>query len=137
MWRLFFTFLPAFSASNYSYLFIYNIIIPNGLYSNTLYIFSFYGDIDPLYIFIMDILIYYILYVVMTTHVTFCISCIFMAILLFVFRTGTCIFAITCWDLSLYCTDEWWVLPHWSSLLHLWDGYNVFFPSCYPSDLTH
>ena len=28
------TFRLAFSASNYSYLFIYNIIIPNGLYSN-------------------------------------------------------------------------------------------------------
>ena len=31
---IYFTFRPAFSASNYSYLFIYNIIIPNGLYSN-------------------------------------------------------------------------------------------------------
>ena len=41
-------------------------------------IFIHYGDIDPLYIFIMDILIYHILYVVMTTHVTFCISCLFM-----------------------------------------------------------
>ena len=45
-------------------------------------IFSFYGDLDPLYIFIMEILIYYILYVAMTTHVTFCISCLFMAIVL-------------------------------------------------------
>ena len=45
-------------------------------------IFSFHGDLDPLYIFIMDILIYYILYVAMTTHVTFCIACLFMAIVL-------------------------------------------------------
>ena len=43
-------------------------------------IFSIHGDLDPLYIFIMDILIYYIVYVVMTTHVTISISCLFMAI---------------------------------------------------------
>ena len=47
-----------------------------------LYIFSFYGDIDPLYIFIMEILIYCILYMAMTTHVTFFISRLFMAIVL-------------------------------------------------------
>ena len=51
-----------------------------------LYIFSFHGDHDPLYIFIMEILIYYILYVAMTTHVTFCISCLFMAIVLLCIR---------------------------------------------------
>ena len=44
--------------------------------------FSFYGDPDPFYIFIMEILIDYILCVAMTTHVTFCISCLFMAIVL-------------------------------------------------------
>ena len=58
---------------------------------NPLCIFSFCGDIDPLYIFIIEILIYYILYVSMTTHVTFCISCLFMAIVLL------CI-----WDCSIY-----------------------------------
>ena len=60
-------------------------------YLNPLYIFSFYGYLDPFYIFIMEILIYYILYVAMTTHVTFCISCLFMAIVLL------CI-----WDYSMY-----------------------------------
>ena len=49
-------------------------------------IFNYYGDLDPLYIFIMKILIYYILYVAMTTHVTFCISCLFMAIVLLCIR---------------------------------------------------
>ena len=49
-------------------------------------IFSFYGDLNPLYIFIMEILIYYILYVAMTTHVTFYISFLFMAILLLCIR---------------------------------------------------
>ena len=47
------------------------------------------------------------------------------------------IFAVTCWDVSLYCVDEWLVFPPGSSLLHLWDWYNVFQPSCYPSNLTH
>ena len=51
-----------------------------------LYIFSFYGYIDPLYIFIMEILIYYVLYVAMTTQVTFCISCLFMDIVLLCIR---------------------------------------------------
>ena len=46
------------------------------------YIFSFHGDLGPLYIFIMKILIYCILYVAMTTHVTIRISCLFMAIVL-------------------------------------------------------
>ena len=53
---------------------------------NTLYIFNFHGDIDPMYIFIMEILIYYILSVAMTTHVTICISCLFMAIVLLCIR---------------------------------------------------
>ena len=45
-------------------------------------IFSHYGYLDPLYIFIMEIIIYYILYMAMTTHVTFCISFLFMAIVI-------------------------------------------------------
>ena len=55
----------------------------------------------------------------------------------YVFETPTCIFVVTCWALSLYWIDEFLVLPPGSSLLHFWDGYNVFWPSCYPSDLTH
>ena len=48
------------------------------------------------------------------------------------------VFAVTCIDLSLYYIDGWLVLPPRSSLLQFWDGfYNVFRPSCYPSDLTH
>ena len=47
------------------------------------------------------------------------------------------IFTVTCWYVSLYCTNEWLVLPFGSSLLHFWDIYNVFRPSCYPYDLTH
>ena len=48
-----------------------------------------------------------------------------------------CIFEVTCWYLLLYCTDDWLFLPPGSWLLNFWDGYNVFRPSCYPSDLTH
>ena len=53
---------------------------------NPLYIFNLHGDLGPLYIFIIEILIYYILYMVMTTHITFCISCLFMAIVLLCIR---------------------------------------------------
>ena len=51
-------------------------------YVDPLYIFKFFGDPDPLHIIIMEILIYCILYVAMTTHITVCISCLFMAIVI-------------------------------------------------------
>ena len=70
-------------------------------------------------------------------HMTLYISCLFMASTL-MYPVLLYVFAVTCRYVSLYCTDEWLVLPPGSSLLHLWDGfYNVFRPSCYPSDLTH
>ena len=48
------------------------------------------------------------------------------------------VFVVTCKDWLLYYTDGWMILPSSSSSLHLWDGfYNVFWPSCYPSNLTH
>ena len=81
-----------------------------------LYIFSFHGDIDPLYIFIMEILLYYILYVVMTTHVTFSISCLFMAIILLCIR-DCYMYLQSCAEIG-YCTvfmDGWFfhlVLHH-------------------------
>ena len=53
---------------------------------NPWYIFSFHGDLGPLYIFIRKILIYCILYVAMTTHVTVRLSCLFMAIVLLCIR---------------------------------------------------
>ena len=116
-----------------------------------LYIFSHYGDLDPLYIFIhygdLDLLYIFIhygdsnlLYIVHgdehTCHILYIMyihsHCTLMYTrLLFVF-------AVICRYLSLYCTDEWLVLPPWYSLLHFWDWfYNVFSPSCYPFYLTH
>ena len=84
----------------------------------------------------LEILIYCILYVAMTTHVTFCISCLFMAIVLLCIRD--CSMYLQSYAEIYYCTDKWLVLPPRSSLLHFWDGfYNVFWPSYYPSDLTH
>ena len=47
-----------------------------------LYLFTLHGDHDPFYIFIMEILIYSIFYVAMTTHVTFFISFLFTTIVL-------------------------------------------------------
>ena len=48
------------------------------------------------------------------------------------------LFAVICRYWLFYYTDGWLVLPPGSSSLHYLDGfYNVFLPSCYPSDLTH
>ena len=86
---------------------------------------------------IMEILIHCVLYVVMTIHDTLYIMHIHGHCTL-MYLGQLHVFAVTCWDLSLYCTDGWLVLPPGYSLLHFWDGfYNVFRPSCYPSDLTH
>ena len=79
---------------------------------NPLYIFSFYGDLDPLYIFIMRILIYYILYVAMTINVTFCISCLFIAIVLLCIR-DCYMYLQSCTEID-YCTI---VMESW--LFHL------------------
>ena len=85
----------------------------------------------------MEILIHCILYMSMITH----------EILYIMPIHGHCtpmhmgllnIFTVTCRDWSLYYTDEQLVLAPGSSLIHFWDGfYNVFRPSCHPSDLTH
>ena len=80
-------------------------------------IFNYYGYLDPLYIFIMDILIYYILYVAMTTHVTFCImpihghGTLMYPVLLYVF-------AVIYRYWLLYYTDGWLVFPPGSLSLH-------------------
>ena len=72
------------------------------------YIFNFYGDPDPLYIFIMKILIYYILCVAMTKCVTFCISCLFMAIVLLCIRD--CYMYICSHMQRLIIVLYWWVV---------------------------
>ena len=59
-------------------------------------------------------------------HMTLCISCLFMAIVLLCIWDYY-IFVVTCIDWSLYCTKEWLVLPPRSSLLHFWDGLYMYF----------
>ena len=101
------------------------------------YIFNFHGDLGPLYVFIIEILIYYILYMAMTTHVTVCISWLFMAIVLL------CI-----WDCYMYLSHVQSfiiVLYYWMAGSSTWFFitpllgwiYNIFRPSCYPFDITH
>ena len=85
---------------------------------------------------IMEIL-FIVYYMWRWPHMTFVYHAYSWPLHSYVSRTSTCTFTVTCWDLSLYCTREWLVLPPGSSLLHFWDGYNVFWPSCYPFDLTH
>ena len=64
----------------------------------------------------LEILIYCILYVVMTTHVTFCISCLFMAIVLLCIQD--CSMYLQSHADIYHCTNGWLVLPLGSSLLH-------------------
>ena len=75
----------------------------------------------------LDFLIYCILYVAMNTHVTFCISHVFMAIVLL------CI-----WDCYMYLQSHAEIdhcivlirrmgLPLGSSSLHFWDGLIMYF----------
>ena len=45
----------------------------------------------------------------------------------YVFGTTTYIFWVTCWDLSLHCTDEWLVLPLGSSLIHYGMDFIMYF----------
>ena len=70
-------------------------------------------------------------------HMTFVYHAYSWLLYSYVSVTSMCIFVVICIDLSLYYTGEWLVLPPRSALLHFWDGYNVFRPSCYPSDLIH
>ena len=68
----------------------------------------------------------YILYMVMTTHVTFCIMpihghCTLMYLGLLY------LFAVMCRVWSLYCTVGWMVLPPSCSSLHFWDGLIMYF----------
>ena len=96
-----------------------------------LYIFSHYGDLDPLYIFNhygdLDLLYIFIhfgdsalLYIVHgdenTWHILYIMPIHGHCTLTY---SGLLhVFAVTCRYLSLYCTDEWLVLPPGSSLLH-------------------
>ena len=96
-------------------------------YLDLFYIFIHFGDSDILYIVRGDDHTCHILYI-MPIHGHY--TLMYLGLLY--------LFAVTCRDWLLYCIDECLVLPPISSLLHFWDGfYNVFLPSCYPSDLTH
>ena len=89
-------------------------------------IFIYYGDLDLLYIVRGDDHTWHMFIMAIHGHCTLMYSGLLHYI-----------FAVTCLDLSLYCIDEWLVFPLGSSLLHLWDGHNVFRSSCHPSNLTH
>ena len=65
-------------------------------------------------------------------HITFAYHAYSWPLYSYVSGTATCIFAVTCWYLWLYCTYEWFILPPRYSLLHFWGYYNVFRSSCIP-----
>ena len=85
-----------------------------------LYIFSHYGDHDPLYIFIMEILIY----VYCTWRwplMWYLVSCLFMSIVLLCIQD--CYMYLQLCVESYHCIVliEWLVLPLGYSSLHFWD----------------
>ena len=96
-----------------------------------LYIFSFHGDHDPVYIFIMVILSFLWLYVEMTTHVIFCIMPIHGHCNLMYPRLMY-VPAVTSRDICTILLDGWFFITPL-----LWCNYNVFQLSYHPSDLTH
>ena len=102
-----------------------------------LYIFIFHGHHDPLYIFIMDILIY--LYCTWwRTHMSYFVSCLFMAIVLLCIRDYYMYLQLYA---ELYhCTMLiGWLVFHLGFFITSLLGwtYNVFQPSYNPSDLIH
>ena len=99
-------------------------------------IFIFHGDHDPLYIFIMEILIY-IYCTWRWPHMSYFVSCLFMAIVLLCIRD--------CYIYLQLCAEFIIVLYYWMAGSSTWFfitpllGWtcNVFRPSYHPSDLTH
>ena len=95
-----------------------------------------YGDHGPMYIFIMEILIYvYCMW--LWPHMWYNVSCIFMAIVLLSIK-DCYIYLYLCAEFDHYIVllDSWFfhlVLHHSTSGMDL----NVFQPSYDPSDLTH
>ena len=83
--------------------------------------------------FSMEIIIHCILFVDMTTH-DICLLFLLMAIVLICIWDCYAYFIsiVICRDLLFCCANEWLILPPGSSLLHSWDCYNVFCPSCTP-----
>ena len=83
-----------------------------------LYILSFHGDHDPMYIFIMDILIY--LYCMWRwPHMSYFVSCLFMAIVLLCIRDCYIYFQLCVeFDYCIVLLDGWFfhlVLHHSTS----------------------
>ena len=84
-------------------------------------IFSHHGDNDPLYIFIMEILIY--LYCMWRLpNMSYFVSCLFMAIvLLYIWDCCSTCSHVQSLVIALYC----WMASY--SSLHFWDGLIMYF----------
>ena len=97
---------------------------------------SYYGDLDPLYIFIMEILIY-VYCTWRWPHMSYCIMPIHGHCTL-MYPGLLYVFVVICRVVLLYYVDCVAGLPFGSFITPLlgWT-YNVFRPSYDPSDLTH
>ena len=98
---------------------------------------AIFGDHGPLYIFIMEILIY-VYCTWQWPHMWYHVSCLFMAIVLLCIRD--CYMYLQLYAELYYCTMLiGWLVFHLGSFITPLLGwtYNVFRPSYDPSDLTH
>ena len=105
-------------------------------YLDLLYIFILHGDHDPLYIFIMEILIY--LYCMWQwPHTSYC-SMLIHGHCTLMYPGLLYLLVVICRALSMYCTD-WMVGSSTGFFITSLLGwtYNVFRPSYDPSNLTH
>ena len=100
------------------------------------YIFSHYGDHGPLYIFIMEILIY-VYCTWLWPHMWHHVSCLFMAIVLLCIRD--CYMYLQLYAELYHCTMLIGLVFRLRSFITPLLGwtYNVFRPSYNPSDLIH
>ena len=102
-----------------------------------LYIFSLCGDHSPLYIFLMEILIY-VYCTWRWPHMWYHVVCLFMAIVLLCIQD--CYMYLQLYAELYYCTMMiGWLVFHLGTFITSFMGctYNVFRPSYNPSDLIH
>ena len=93
---------------------------------DTLYIFSLHGDHYPLYIFIMEILIY-IYCTWWWPHMSYFVSCLFHGHCTLMYPILLYLLVVMCRVSILYCIVRWIVHPPGSSSLHFWDGLIMYF----------
>ena len=100
------------------------------------YIFSHYGYHGPMYIFIMEILIY-VYCTWLWPHMWHQVSCLFMAIVLLCIRTAICTCSYMQSSIIVLCWLGGWSSIWDPSSLHFWDGLIMYFGHCMTPLTSH